>query len=568
MLARNWTTVFIACAFAAAASPTSADVGYGVYVDWAGWARLHPGERAGLASSYDRSGGNQDYNQYEWPEGFIEEELVVTAKTIEGPGVIYRFWMPHRTAVRNHVVRMYFDGEATPRIDTTSDVIFDEGFAYFSAPFVDTCAGGQVCYEPIFFAESLEIETNNQPSHPHYYQYTYATLPPGTPVTSYTGTLSPEQQATRTATVAMFADVGQHPAENSPVATSEWTPATSIPPDGDLTLIDLAGPGVVRRLNLLMNAATDDELSALRLVVTYDGESTPAIDMPVAQFFGAGNQRATYKSLPIGTDSPDGFYCYWPMPFRQAVSILLHNTSATAISIDSALVEYDPVSVGPSMCYLKVHAFTDYRSSGQVYHPILSVPGRGHYVGSFLFVEQSSYSFWMLEGDEIITVDGTDVLYGTGLEDAYNGGYYYNWVGIQEDEPEGSMPQSATRPLSGILYVHREEGVNYARADQYRWYIADRIPFCDSIEVKIENQYAQVGSEWTSVAFWYERPEPEVPGDLDNTGDVEATDLAMFVDVLLGLDDEADRVIASDLNGDCTADGLDIQGFLEAMLSP
>ena len=573
MSARSVVLVSAVLWTAVSASPGLAEPGYDAYLDWVGWARLSPGERAGLASSYDRSGGNADYSHYEFPEGLVTEAVVATVKTIDEPGIIYRFWMPHLTANRSFVVRMFFDGEATPRIDTTSDAIFGENFGYFSAPFVDTCAGGQVCYEPIPFSQSVRIETVNKALPPegwspdrHYYHYSYMTPPPDLSPSSYTGTLSPDQQAARDAVAAMFTNVGQHPAGDSPGSVSVSRPTSSIPPGGDLTLIDSGGPGIIRRLNLRMDSATDDELNGLRLVVIYDAKPTPAIDVSVAQFFGAGNQRVPHKSLPVGTDSPDGFYCYWPMPFRLAVSIRLHNTTAAAISIDSAIVEYEPVTIGGAMCYLRAHAFTNIKQSGQVYHPILSAAGRGHYVGGFLFVEQQNYSFYMLEGDEVITVDGTNVLNGTGLEDAYNGGYYYNWVGVQQDEPEGPMPQSATRPLSGILYVHRQEGIEYARADQYRWYIADRIPFCNSIDVNIENRYSVNGAQWTSVAFWYQQPEPEVPGDVDGDGDVDTNDLSLFVQVLLGSDGNVDHQVASDMNGDCTADGRDIQGFVAAFL--
>jgi hypothetical protein len=139
----------------------------------------------------------------------------------------------------------------------------------------------------------------------------------------------------------------------------------------------------------------------------------------------------------------------------------------------------------------------------------------------------------MLEGDEIITVNGADVLHGTGLEDAYNGGYYYNWVAVQADEPEGVMPQSATRPLHGILYVGREAG--YARADQYRWQIADRIPFSRSLDVKIENRYAVTGAVWTSVAFWYQQP--PIPADTNEDGDVDLADFAALQVCFGGVED-------------------------------
>lgn len=502
----------------------AAEPGYAEYAAWSDWARLRMGVRPGLASSYDRSGANDDYNHYEWPEGLIEDDHPTIVKTIAGPGVIYRFWMPHRTANQHFEVRLYFDGEPTPRIDTLSDVLFGGTYSYFAAPLVDTCAGGQVCYEPIPFAESLRIETANQAANRHYYQYTYLTFPSGTPLESYSGTLTPEQQAARAEVVTMFNNVGQHPAGDSASAVRLTTPASVIPAGESLILAGVGGAGTVRQLSVRMEAATDEELSGLHLRVTYDDDTAPAIDVPVAEFFGAGYERAAYRSLPIGTDSPDGFYCYWPMPFRYSVSVELHNTTAASIAIDSGVLEYEPGPLAVEMCYLHALSMSDVRADGQIYHPILSTAGRGHYVGSLLYVDQDSYSFSMLEGDEVIVVNGVITLNGTGLEDAFNGGYYYNWVAVQPDEPEDPYPQSATRPLSGILYVHREDGVAYARADQYRWQIADRVPFSSSIDVQIENRYAVVGSRWTSVALWYQQP--PVPADADDDGDLDLADFA------------------------------------------
>ena len=306
--------------------------GYDAYTAWEDWARLRRGVKAGLASSYNRSGGNGDYSHYESPEGLITEEVVATVKTIEGPGVIYRFWMPHVMARRHFVVRMYFDGEATPRIDTDSTAIMGGTFGYFDEPLITTCAGGQVSYEPIPFAQSLRIETVNKElntwSNRHYYQYSYLTFPPGTVTDSYTGQLTPEQQQARSAVVSIFENAGEHPAGNSATAEVISTTETSIPGGGCLTF-DLPGPGLIRKMNVRMDEANDVELTGLQLRVYYDDSSAPAIDVPVANFFGAGKQRAAYSSIPLGTDPIDpneGFYCYWPMPFRQSVRVELCNT--------------------------------------------------------------------------------------------------------------------------------------------------------------------------------------------------------------------------------------------------
>ncbi len=502
-------------------------VGYDAYTQWRQWARLRVAVEAGLASSYDRTGENSDWSHYEFPLGLLTEEVVATVKTIDGPGMIYRFWMPHIMAKNDYVVRMYFDGEGTAGIDTNSIAVMGGTFSYFSEPLITTCAGGQVCYEPIGFARSLRIETVNKASGPfenrHYYQYSYLTFPSVTEVNSYTGQLTPEQQQARSETASLFENVGQHPAGDSPTAETISTGPRLIPGGASLTLA-LPGPGVIRKINVRMDDTNDVELYGVQLRVYYDDSAAAAIDVSVARFFGAGKGRAAYRSLPIGTDPNDvneGFYCYWPMPFRESAEVRLCNTTEGSINIDSVEVEYEPGQLEKDMCYLYA-VENSLTRAGETYHTILSTTGRGHYVGDLLYVRQDSNSFRMLEGDDVITVDGLITQWGTGLEDAYNGGAYYNWIAAQPDEPEGTRPQSATRPLNGILYVHKEEGI--ARADQYRWRIADCIPFSQSIEVNVECRYGDVGSEWASVGFWY-----QLPGfleDIDGDGDVDLGDFA------------------------------------------
>ena len=508
--------------------------GYSAYTCWEDWARLRLGVNAGLASSFDREGGNYDFSHYAEPNGLRTDDETVTVKAISGPGAIYRFWMPHLTAKRNFTVRMYFDGEETPRIDTNSVAFLGGAFGYFSSPLVTTFAGGQVCYEPILFRSSVRIETENKalPKHPawegnrHYYQYSYSQFPADTVLESYTRTLTPSQQAVRASVVSLFENAGEHPAGGSPTAIDIGIQNTVIDQNSGIALADVTGPGVIRRLNISMPGADDAQLDGLRLRVYYDGGIDPAIDVPVGSFFGAGKQRAPYKSIPLGTDSQDGFYSYWPMPFRSSVAVRLHNTTGAEIPISSAAIQYEPAGNTEKMCYLHAVENASVSQAEQTYHSILSATGCGHYLGELLYLEQDDYSFHMLEGDDVITVDGNDVLYGTGLEDAYNGGYYYNWAGVQHDEPEGDYPQSAIRPLHGILYVGRREGVEHARADQYRWRIADCVPFSRSIEVKIENRYADLGSKWTSVAFWYQYPCGKA--DFDRDCDVDFCDFAYF----------------------------------------
>jgi hypothetical protein len=205
----------------------------------------------------------------------------------------------------------------------------------------------------------------------------------------------------------------------------------------------------------------------------------------------------------MGTDSPDGFYCYWPMPFRDGVRVELVNVSGASIEVDSVVLEHESQPIASDFGYLHVGVQKTIVQPGQTRNVMASVTGAGHYVGNLLYVEDDHDTHFFLEGDDIAVVDGTRRLNGTGIEDAYNGGFYYNWVNNPMEEPEGPSPPFAIRPLHGILRVERSASPPFGRADQYRWQIADRVPFAESLEVSVETQYCWAGCQWISVVFWY-----------------------------------------------------------------
>jgi hypothetical protein len=389
---------------------------------------------------------------------------------------------------------------------------------------VKTLVGGQVSYEPIAFQNSLIIESNNYSSavagwaaHHHYYQYSYHLLPAADTVTPYNGLLTGDQTTARNATANMINNVGSNPAGTSAGAVVLNTGSLSIPAGGTQALASLSGCGQIQRLNLNMSGATDTQLDGLRLRVRYDGQAQNAVDVPVAHFFGAGHDRVPYKSLPLGTDGPDGFYCYWPMPFRQGAVVELYNATGSAIGITSAAVEYAPGAVPADACYLHAVFNEETTTADQTHYQILTLTGEGHYVGNLLYVRKDGTTRSILEGDDIITVDGT-TLFGTGLEDAYNGGYYYNRVlatdgaGGDDDDGDVANPTSGIEAYYGLLNMHDIDTANpatsYLRTDQYRWLIADYVPFSQDIEVLIENHGEDGDVLFGSTAFYYLTPEP------------------------------------------------------------
>ncbi len=114
-----------------------------------------------------------------------------------------------------------------------------------------------------------------------------------------------------------------------------------------------------------------------------------------------------------------------------------------------------------------------------------------------------------LEGNDVITADGGTALHGTGLEDAFNGGYYYNSIDppyqITGDPRDPAYPSSGASPLYGLL----ANGAGDYRTDQYRWRISDYVPFNSSLDVSFDNVNGQDGNFWGSTAFYYSAFAPE-----------------------------------------------------------
>jgi hypothetical protein len=493
--------------------------GYESLANWNDLPKAKKGVTSGIASSYDRQGGNSDYNYYLQPAGFQTTDVNTIVTELTGPGIITRFWMPHATANVAFPIKITIDSNTV--IETNSNAFLDGTHSYITSPFVYTLVGGQVSYEPIAFQHSIKIESRNYASggwaktH-HYYQYNYVKLLSSEQVMPYCGTLTPEQLVSRNAAAEMVYNTGLNPAGLSSTSVTVATGNTTISSDSALVICDVANEGIIRCLNIKMPTNTvDAQLESLRLRVRYDNLPNYAVDVPIAHFFGAGFGRVLYRSMPIGTDSPDGFYCYWPMPFKQTVHIEIYNSGSTSATIESAKVEYEVFSVACDMGYFHAGYSKETTVSGQQFHSLLSIQGQGHYVGNLLYLEHAGDQRSMLEADDIIVVNPNSanetILYGTGLEDAYNGGYYYNHVLEQNSDGETGDPIFGIGSFIGLLYIDFND-VNTefirSRADQYRWLISDCVPFTNGIDVKIENYAHVAGTTYGSTAFYYLLPKP------------------------------------------------------------
>jgi hypothetical protein len=231
----------------------------------------------------------------------------------------------------------------------------------------------------------------------------------------------------------------------------------------------------------------------------WDGETSPSVEVPIGDFFGVGfGKQVDYQSLPLNETS-GGYNCYWPMPFHQSARWTLTNLSAQPIEAFFYNIDYTAYDTLPPEL-LQFHAQwrrENPTTPGKDY-TILEATGRGHFVGTALFMRGSA-TLGFLEGNEMITIDGEKEpsVVGTGTEDYFGGGFYF-------------LRGAYSAPQHGCLI--KDTVMGKARISAYRWHIDDAMPFAQSIRVTMQagDRTARGGggaltSDYSSVAYWYQQ---------------------------------------------------------------
>jgi hypothetical protein len=121
--------------------------------------------RSKRVSSYDRTGGNADRIQF----GIGETAVLAD---IPGAGVIRHIWITISSgdplARRNLVLRMYWDGQEHPSVESPIGDFFGQGWGevynFTSLPLAAAPKGGNalVCYFPMPFGKGARITVENQ----------------------------------------------------------------------------------------------------------------------------------------------------------------------------------------------------------------------------------------------------------------------------------------------------------------------------------------------------------------------------------------------------------------------
>lgn len=288
----------------------------------------------------------------------------------------------------------------------------------------------------------------------------------------------------------------------------------NIHPGETVTLGNFSGTGIIRHIWITLLEGQNSQARLLEntfLLMYWNGNKTPAVEVPLGDFFCCGfNQGCQIFSQPIAVNPDRSMNCYFPMPFQTGFRIEIQNRSDCDIprlfyQIDFQLVPKLPDST------VFFHACWNHRekaSLGEDY-TILHSTGEGHYVGTYLALKTEDPYCWC-EGEIKFFLDGDQdfpTICGTGTEDYFGGAWAF---GVSHN---GNAVETTFSSLySGFPYCCRPN-VNQTICYRglYRFHIPDPILFHKDIRVTLQQMGKKDGLLFerqdpvSSIAYWYQK---------------------------------------------------------------
>jgi hypothetical protein len=290
------------------------------------------------------------------------------------------------------------------------------------------------------------------------------------------------------------------------------------------TIAALEGPGIIQHIWITIASNEPYHLRKIVLRMYWDGDSTPAVEAPIGDFFGlATGKYFLYESGPLSVGSQRALNCYFPMPFRQAARITVSNEGEQDIRAFYYNIDWEKhASLPANMAYF--HA--EYRQQapadgwtsewqrngddkvnkhenldGKANYIVLEAEGRGHFVGVMHGIFQNQGDWWG-EGDEMIFIDDLSKpkITGTGTEDYYLGAWCYGGCGISPFG--GQKPTFAYQRYGNPVNGGDDRGAEWV---VYRFHTDSPVAFQKAFKMTIEHGHANHRSDnWYTVAYWYQ----------------------------------------------------------------
>jgi hypothetical protein len=430
-----------------------------------------PGEDAKQVGSWDRSGGNNDFNNFveEKPDG------TVTLLDEKGPGCVYRMWM---TGINNNPIQIYVDDEKIPRVNAHLRDLFDgkvEGFPKALVMNDRESSGGFASYVPIPFSKHLKIVSNRNGIGSFYYNIGLKHFDEQKQVDSF----DPAQSK---ANDRIWKDDDAHLEPKNPTRVELQK--------GQTAELRSNAPGI---REMVFNDLPEDPkfLRNAVLRVYYDGKPFPSVECPLGDMVASPFYWSNVNSRMFSMDPKNHqITLKWPLLAKDGVRVTLTNDGDEPLTCTYSDDEQEAPMTDDSKGYF--HA--QFRLKNPQAHDgqdleLLKREGSGNYVGTIESVE-GTHGLGYLEGDERVFIDSDGKIpsfNGTGTEDYYNGGWYFN---------HGPF----STPTHGAP-IRQDNGT----LSMYRLHLSDSIPFQQHINFGIEHGTENDSAEkYGLVSMWYQ----------------------------------------------------------------
>lgn len=272
-------------------------------------------------------------------------------------------------------------------------------------------------------------------------------------------------------------------------------------------LADILGGGAIQHIWMSMRP---DRWRSLILRFSWDDAPTPAIEVPLGDFFGLGWEvYAPLTSRYVVVAPYCGLNSYWPMPFRRRATVTLENLGDD----DVVLYYYIDYGLGPipdDAAYFHAYWARDNPVGASHVHTIMPLTlDDGLYVGTYMAFG-ANHPGWWGEGELKFYIDGDDTfptICGTGTEDFFGGAWNFD---LQHGRGYGTF----NAPYVGLHQVLDPDGLyqSQQRFGMYRWHEADAVRFRRSLSVIIQDlgwrpdgRYKARNDDIATTAFWYGR---------------------------------------------------------------
>ncbi|MBM3496792.1 MAG: DUF2961 domain-containing protein, partial [Armatimonadetes bacterium] len=302
------------------------------------------GDRALLASSYDRRGGNHDWSNYIRIEG--SEAVMMDA---DGPGCITRIW----TADPQHgMVRIYLDERTEPAIRMPFRELFGrlplsfgiggESPENHARSRAERLPMGHTSYCPIPFARRCKVTIEPEDDY-LYYQINWRRAPEGAIPAGFDLASADPSVAAAEALLRRWEHGEPTPAPGAP-------PVTLQPGEG-AEVFRAEWPGAVRELAVRLPQFADEAtrshvIDNLWLTAHFDDDEPrdPSVRAPIGPMFLDLGQEHKPRTLLIGTTGDGVLFCRFAMPHAERAVLRLTNRGIVPVGPVVVSVAHEPLN--------------------------------------------------------------------------------------------------------------------------------------------------------------------------------------------------------------------------------